>query len=174
MLDAFRPEAVDARGLVPIATAIGSADARRVELGVTALGPVYRLTVGSAGTAVLLDAKTGAQLSPLAGEAARAIAVDAAARTRAKERYGAVRSIAVTEENVDVAFAGGAIVSVGRRDLSLSQHGGDTEWIDRLYRIHYLQWTGVPSIDRPFAVIAIVATGVLAALGLWLARPRAA
>ena len=53
--------------------------------------------------------------------------------------------------------------------LSLSQYGRDTAWIDRLYRIHYLQWTGIPWIDRPFALAGLVAIVGLAALGVVIA-----
>lgn len=52
--------------------------------------------------------------------------------------------------------------------LSLQQRGRDTERIDWLYKIHYLQWTGVKAIDKVVGMIGIGLIVVLSLLGLWL------
>ena len=55
-------------------------------------------------------------LSPLDREAATRVAVDAASRAKAVERYGAVREARDEGDAFDVQFEGGAVVRVGRRD----------------------------------------------------------
>jgi hypothetical protein len=51
--------------------------------------------------------------------------------------------------------------------LSLSQRGPDTDRIDILYRIHYLQWTGNVIADRILGSAGIV---ILLALAFFGAR----
>jgi len=169
-LQALREDPVDLGEVVPLALVAGEAGAvSRVELASTALGPLYRLS-GPGLDARLVDARTGAVLSPLAPEAGATIAADAAARAQASARYGAVVDAREDGDAIAVSFEGGALVRVGRTDLSLSQSGPDTALIDALYRIHYLQWTGVAAVDRSLVLAAIAGTWALAALGLWLLR----
>ena len=52
--------------------------------------------------------------------------------------------------------------------LRLQQVGSDTHWIDRSYRWHYLQWSGVAWIDRILGVVGLVGLIVLTVLGLRL------
>lgn len=171
-LDAFRDEPFDPMGLAPFSLIAGKPGepgaAVRAKLGTTAIGLVYRVE-GIENTR-LVDARTGTVISPLDREAAAKVAEDAVARASAVERYGAITETREDGDAVEVTFAGGAVVRVGRDDLSLAQSGADTARIDALYRIHYLQWTGIAAIDRPLALGAIGGTWVLAALGLRLFR----
>jgi hypothetical protein len=41
----------------------------------------------------------------------------------------------------------GVTITVNWDSLSLYQQGADTWWIDRIYSIHYLQWTGIALVD---------------------------
>lgn len=66
----------------------------------------------------------------------------------------------------------GVTVILAWNDLSLSQSGPDTERIDTLYRIHYLQWSGHPTFDRPFALLGLFLLFALAVSGLRLAFRR--
>ncbi len=63
--------------------------------------------------------------------------------------------------------------SGGTLRLSLRQRGRDTERIDLLYRIHYLQWTGIPNLDRLLGALALTFVLALTLLGLRLALRRA-
>jgi hypothetical protein len=67
----------------------------------------------------------------------------------------------------------GARVTLDWPQLALSQRGTDTDRIDFLYRIHYLQWTGSPRIDRILGVAGILFALTLAAFGarLLLLKP---
>jgi hypothetical protein len=81
------------------------------------------------------------------------------------ERYGRVAAVsgdsAVTSTGINV------IVDWTR--MSLQQRGRDTDRIDLLYRIHYLQWTGNRKIDRILGLAGLAGVIILAVLGARLA-----
>jgi PepSY-associated TM region len=49
--------------------------------------------------------------------------------------------------------------------LTLSQRGADTDRIDALYKIHYLQWTGMKWVDQVLGALGILLVVSLSALG---------
>ncbi len=49
--------------------------------------------------------------------------------------------------------------------MALTQRGKDTDRIDFFYRIHYLQWTGIDSVDKVLGGIGITFILVLSLLG---------
>ena len=53
--------------------------------------------------------------------------------------------------------------------LSFQQRGKDTDRIDMLYSIHYLQWTGVGAIDKVLGFLGLVLVATLTVLGARLA-----
>lgn len=175
MLDGTRREAVRPEAAVSLEEALRGSEVRspvRVELVTTGVGDLWRIRATDA--TVLVDARTGLRKSPLTSADAQSIAVDAAARAKAQQRYGRVTRTDERPAETVVHFEGGARVTVGRDDLSVRQDGPDTTTIDWLYRIHYLQWTGHRLADRVLGVIGIVATWVLTALGAALyLRPSA-
>lgn len=86
------------------------------------------------------------------------------------ERYGQVSTIegttATTTTNVKVAL--------NWNRLSLQQTGKDTDQIDWLYKIHYLQWTGVKWLDRIWGMLGLALIVGLSGLGLMLLRKPSA
>jgi hypothetical protein len=50
----------------------------------------------------------------------------------------------------------GVEISLNWDSLSLRQYGNDTRWIDRLYRVHYLQWTGSQLLDKILGVFGLL------------------
>ena len=80
------------------------------------------------------------------------------------KRYGQVAAIdggtATTTTNVRVAL--------NWNRLSLQQTGKDTDRIDWLYKIHYLQWTGVKWLDRTLGMLGLALIVILSVLGLML------
>jgi len=58
--------------------------------------------------------------------------------------------------------------------LALTQRGADTDRIDRIYKIHYLQWTGIESVDRVLGAVGLACIVLLSVLGmrLFFWRPR--
>jgi hypothetical protein len=53
--------------------------------------------------------------------------------------------------------------------LSLRQRDADTDRIDLLYKVHYLQWTGVTIVDRAVGITGLVLVMALTVLGARLA-----
>jgi len=84
------------------------------------------------------------------------------------QRYGDISTINGTTVTTNT----GVEVSLDWNRMSLRQKGRDTDRIDRLYRIHYLQWTGVKSIDRVMGFVGIVLVLALTSLGGWLVFKR--
>jgi hypothetical protein len=79
-------------------------------------------------------------------------------------RYGQVTAIS----NNVVTTSTNVRVTLDWNRLSLQQRGRDTERIDRLYKIHYLQWTGVKWLDQVIGLIGLVCLVGLSILGLLL------
>jgi hypothetical protein len=83
-------------------------------------------------------------------------------------RYGNIANISDNVVRTDT----GIEITLDWKRLSLQQRGKDTDRIDLLYKIHYLQWTGVSSIDKPLGLIGLVLVIALSMLGARLALKR--
>lgn len=59
----------------------------------------------------------------------------------------------------------GVTIAVNWDSLSLYQRGADTRWIDRIYRIHYLQWTGIAFLDTILGVAGLLLLLLMTATG---------
>ena len=59
----------------------------------------------------------------------------------------------------------GVTIAVDWDSLSLYQQGLDTRWIDRIYRIHYLQWTGIAFLDTILGVAGLLLLLLMTATG---------
>lgn len=89
------------------------------------------------------------------------------------QRYGVVSSISgATIIPIVIRTSTDVEVTLDWNRVSLYQKGKDTDRIDWYYKIHYLQWTGIKSVDRILGGIGLVLVMVLAALGAWLAVKR--
>jgi PepSY-associated TM region len=80
-------------------------------------------------------------------------------------RYGNISKVSGETASTDT----GVEVTVDWKRLSLQQRGTDTNRIDLLYKVHYLQWTGVTIIDRVVGITGIALVLALTVLGAWLA-----
>lgn len=83
-------------------------------------------------------------------------------------RYGKVSRVSGDNAWTDT----GVEVNIDWNRMSLQQKGKDTNRIDLLYRIHYLQWTGIKNLDRIVGFAGIILVLVLTSLGAWLALKR--
>lgn len=81
------------------------------------------------------------------------------------KRYGNIISVAGDTVTTDT----GVNVSVDWNRLALRQRGQDTRLIDNLYRVHYLQWTGIGSVDRVLGIAGLLLLMLTSALGAKLA-----
>lgn len=96
----------------------------------------------------------------LTNQQARLLIEDAIASNKA--RYGEIVSIdgttAITSTEVKI--------TINWSGLSLSQYGKDTDFINTIYDVHYLRWTGHKTIDQYLGVIGLVMVVLLALLGI--------
>lgn len=76
-------------------------------------------------------------------------------------RYGRVASI----ERNNITTDTGIRVELDWGRLALTQSGKDTDRIDTLYKIHYLQWTGVKGVDKVLGALGILLVLALSVLG---------
>jgi hypothetical protein len=84
------------------------------------------------------------------------------------QRYGEIQVIAGETATTNT----GVEVTLDWNRMSLQQRGRDTQRIDLLYRIHYLQWTGVKTVDRVVGLAGLVLVLALTSLGALLAFKR--
>jgi len=90
------------------------------------------------------------------------------------DRYGNVVSV---DDNL-VRTDTGVELSVNWPTLGISQNGRDSRWIDRIYSIHYLEWTGYYITDRILGLgglallIYMTYTGALMVIGKQSLRSR--
>jgi hypothetical protein len=89
----------------------------------------------------------------------RALVTDAVSANPA--RYGRISSI----EGSTITTDTGVRIELDWTRLTLAQRGKDTDRIDLLYKIHYLQWTGVNRLDKVLGGLGIILVLVLSALG---------
>ena len=150
---------------------LGGAPITRIELFDTAIGPLYRARTAT-GTE-LFDAKTG-RLRVLDTSDVRTLVADAVSRSPHKSAYGDVVDVKLDGDSGRVTLSGGPVVELGLHDARASQHGPDTDRIDWLYRIHYLQWTGNRSVDRWLAVagLALIWAVMIPGIVLFVSRLR--
>lgn len=107
---------------------------------------------------------------PLPDEASlRTLLADAIREDAA--RYGAIESVTRSESDASASATTttGAEIDLDWPTLSIRQSGRDTRRIDALYRIHYLQWTGIAALDRVLGVAGLASLVALAGLGVRLA-----
>ena len=83
-------------------------------------------------------------------------------------RYGSVARLS----GLTARTTTGVEVTLDWDGMSLRQRGRDTDRIDLLYRIHYLQWTGIASVDRILGGTGLALMLALTLLGARLAFRR--
>jgi hypothetical protein len=81
------------------------------------------------------------------------------------QRYGDIAEI--TGDKVWTTT--GVEITIDWNRLSFQQKGKDTDRIDRLYRVHYLQWTGISDVDKVLGFVGLALVVILTMLGAWLA-----
>ncbi|MDP1932932.1 MAG: PepSY domain-containing protein [Gammaproteobacteria bacterium] len=96
-------------------------------------------------------------------QAVRSLVIDAIARN--PQRYGEVETFVDGE----VRTSTGVNITLDWNTLSLRQMGNDTRWIDQLYQIHYLQWTGIRVLDKVLGVVGLFLLVLMTITGFRLA-----
>lgn len=80
------------------------------------------------------------------------------------KRYGQILSV----DKQVITTSTNVIVSLDWNKLSLQQAGKDTNFIDSLYKIHYLQWTGNKFLDQILGLLGLILVILLSILGILL------
>lgn len=147
----------------PLTTAVSvpaAADWREVRYLKTVLGDHLIARTGS-GWKQLDPVTLQDRPAPTEGEV-RTLVSDAF--TVNPERYGQIATIEGSVITTDT----GIRATFDWNRLSLSQRGRDTDRIDAIYRVHYLQWTGVESLDKVLGGLGLVLMIALSAFGVRL------
>lgn len=135
----------------------------------------YRVFRTILGEHLLVRTATGwHQLNPMtrqpiaapSDDQARRLVTDAFAAN--SQRYGRITGV----DNGVIRTDTGVEVLLDWNRVSLQQKGRDTDRIDRLYKVHYLQWTGIKTVDRVLGFLGLSLVLVLTALGVRLALGR--
>ena len=113
-----------------------------------------------------LHPRTLEPLAPPSDEDVRRLVTDAFAAN--PRRYGNITRVDGPLIRTDT----GVEVTLDWNRISLQQKGRDTDRIDRLYKVHYLQWTGVEAVDRVLGFVGLLLVLLLTALGVRLALGR--
>ena len=84
--------------------------------------------------------------------------------SRNSERYGDILRV----NGLSAKTTTGVEVKLDWANLRLSQSGQDTQLINQLYKIHYLQWTGHKTVDQFLGVLGLILLILLTFLGVRL------
>lgn len=84
--------------------------------------------------------------------------------SRNSERYGDILRV----NGLSAKTTTGVEVKLDWANLRLSQSGQDTQLINQLYKIHYLQWTGHQTVDQFLGVLGLILLISLTLLGVRL------
>lgn len=160
---------VRAMSLASFAATSAAEDAISIELQHSALGPLFKLenAPGSEG-GTLFDATSGKRLDPLSIENAETLVLAGVAKSMDSSRYGSLKSHEAKGTDIEFVFSGGPHVTINLHTASLRQSGPDTERINWLYKLHYMQWTGNARLDRIVGFAFLVFVWLLAGAGVVL------
>jgi hypothetical protein len=90
----------------------------------------------------------------------RALVNDAMDSNRA--RYGQI----IGGSGLNFLTDTGAQITVNWNTLSLSQKGRDTYWINQVYDIHYLRWTGIAWVDEILGLAGLLLLILMTVTGI--------
>jgi len=85
-----------------------------------------------------------------------------------KVRYGDIKSI----DDLSIITTTNIRISLNWKQLSFYQQGKDTDFINTMYDIHYLRWTGIKSVDQVLGLVGLALVLILAGLGILIMVKR--
>ncbi len=68
-----------------------------------------------------------------------------------RDRYGSLIELNGSKGTTDT----GIDVEIDWSSLSITQVGADRVWIDRIYNLHYLRWTGIEWLDEIVGILGL-------------------
>jgi hypothetical protein len=78
------------------------------------------------------------------------------------QRYGQIESLKGMEATTTTAVK----ITLNWTEMRLYQKGEDTDFINTMYKVHYLQWTGIKSLDKYLGILGLALVIILAGLGV--------
>ncbi len=78
------------------------------------------------------------------------------------QRYGQIETI----DGMEVTTTTAVKITLNWTEMRLYQKGEDTDLINTMYKIHYLQWTGIKSLDKYLGIFGLALVIILAGLGI--------
>lgn len=130
----------------------------------------YKVLRTVLGTHLLVRNETGwrhlnaATLAPFEADEQQRRSLISDAIAQNIERYGRL----LETQTDPYLTSSGTEIRLQWNTLSLQQYGVDTRWIDRMYRVHYLQWTGVKSLDKVLGVFGLLLLIIMSVTGVRL------
>jgi len=76
-------------------------------------------------------------------------------------RYGNIASIT----NLAITTSTEVRINLNWQQMTLRQQGKDTDFINSVYDIHYLRWTGIKTVDEVLGMLGLFFVVLLAAIG---------
>ena len=80
------------------------------------------------------------------------------------KRYGNIVTVIKNQIETDTRVT----IQLDWSQMLLSQKGRDTALINTMYKIHYLQWTGIKIVDRVLGLLSLALICILAIFGVLL------
>jgi hypothetical protein len=81
-----------------------------------------------------------------------------------KARYGEIKTI---EESL-ITTTTDVRITLDWNKMTLRQQGVDTDFINTIYNIHYLRWTGIKALDQVLGVVGLFLVLLLAGIGIFM------
>ena len=78
------------------------------------------------------------------------------------DRYGVIKSIDKMLITTDTEVR----ITLNWQKMTLRQQGVDTDFINTIYDIHYLRWTGFKALDQVLGVVGLFLVLLLAGIGV--------
>jgi hypothetical protein len=78
------------------------------------------------------------------------------------ERYGEIKFI----DQFLITTTTDVRITLDWNNMTLRQQGIDTDFINTIYNIHYLRWTGIKAIDQVLGVVGLMLVLLLAGIGV--------
>lgn len=89
-----------------------------------------------------------------------------AATMHNRARYGEILEIEQQQHLFHIMTTTEVQLTLDWLKMTLQQSGGDTRFLDRLYRMHYLQWSPVPKLNQALLLLALIGLFATCFVGL--------
>lgn len=81
-----------------------------------------------------------------------------------KSRYGDIKAI----DKLVITTTTDVRITLNWQNMTLRQQGVDTDFINTIYNVHYLRWTGIKALDQVLGVVGLMLVLLLAGIGVWM------